>query len=286
MSRTSAIAIGQEGQDSESASRFGFGENWERFLTCLDEERIAEAESSLCTMLGVPDLRGKSFLDVGCGSGLFSLAAMRRGADRVHSFDYDPQSVACTLEMKRRYFAGAPNWTIQHGNVLDHGYVSSLGQFDVVYSWGVLHHTGDMWSSLSNVVALVAARGKLFIAIYNDQDIWSHFWKAVKARYNRGIVWRLMIISVFGSYFVARGLIKDILILHRNPFARYRQYKHVRGMAYWTDLLDWLGGYPFEVARPEAIFDFYRTNGFELVKLRTAGIGHGNNQFVFVKCAA
>ncbi len=48
-------------------------------------------------------LAGNSFLDVGSGSGLFSLAAMRLGADRVHSFDYDPQSVGCTKELKRRF---------------------------------------------------------------------------------------------------------------------------------------------------------------------------------------
>jgi 2-polyprenyl-6-hydroxyphenyl methylase/3-demethylubiquinone-9 3-methyltransferase len=211
---------------------------------------------------------------------------MRRGASRVYSFDCDPQSVECAQELKRRHFCFGHNWTIQHGNVLDENYLSSLGQFDVVYSWGVLHHTGNLWLGLRNVAPLAATNGKLFIAVYNDQDTQSRLWKAVKERYNRGVPWRVLIMPVFGSYFVGRGLIKDILISRKNPLARYRDYKHSRGMAYLTDLRDWLGGYPFEVARPEAIFDFYRTKGYELVKLRTAGIGHGNNEFVFVKCAA
>jgi 2-polyprenyl-3-methyl-5-hydroxy-6-metoxy-1,4-benzoquinol methylase len=266
--------------------RFGFGKNWQRFLRYVDEERIAEGEKSLCSMLDINDLSKKSFLDVGCGSGLFSLAAMRRGAVRVHSFDYDPRSVECAQELKRRYFSGAQNWTIQDGDALDPTYLSSLGQFDVVYSWGVLHHSGNMWRGLENLIPLVASGGKLFIGIYNDQGTQSRIWKSVKERYNRGIAWRLAIIPIFGSYFVGKGFVVDVLIHRKNPLNRYRQYKHTRGMAYLTDVLDWLGGYPFEVARPEAIFDFYRRKGFELAKLRTAGVGHGNNEFVFIKCAA
>jgi 2-polyprenyl-6-hydroxyphenyl methylase/3-demethylubiquinone-9 3-methyltransferase len=115
--------------------RFEFGKNWSRFLSVLDEERIAEAERSLKQMLGLADLTGKTFLDIGSGSGLFSLAARRRGA-QVRSFDYDPQSVACTAELRRRNFAGDDSWNVEEGSVLDKEYIASLGRFDIVYSWG------------------------------------------------------------------------------------------------------------------------------------------------------
>src|SRR5262245_36031785 len=118
---------------SEPEIRFAFGKNWQRFLGLLDDQRISAAEKSLRGMLEVEDLNGRSFLDVGCGSGLFSLVAIRLGARRVHSFDYDPQSVACAQELKRRYSRDSANWTIQEGNVLDRDYLSRLGQFDVVY---------------------------------------------------------------------------------------------------------------------------------------------------------
>src|ERR1700704_486469 len=104
--------------------RFEFGKNWSRFLTLLDDSRIARAEESLKMMLQVEDLEGKSFLDIGSGSGLFSLAARRLGA-RVHSFDYDPHSVACTRELRSRYFPDDPQWTVEQGSALDEEYLKT-----------------------------------------------------------------------------------------------------------------------------------------------------------------
>ena len=166
--------------------RFGFGRNWQRFLRVLDEERIREAEKSLCEMLRVSNLSGRSFLDVGCGSGIFSLAAMRLGASRVHSFDYDPESVACAHELKSRFFRSVARWTIERGDALDKNYVASLGTYDVVYSWGVLHHTGNLWQAMDNVLPRVADAGKLFLAIYNDAGKKSRRWCRLKKLYNSG----------------------------------------------------------------------------------------------------
>lgn len=262
--------------------RFPFGRNWASFLEVLDERRISEAERSLSEKLGRNRIAGATFLDAGSGSGLFSLAAARLGARRVHSFDFDPDSVGCTQELRRRYFPAAEYWTIDQASVLDRAYLDRLGQWDIVYSWGVLHHTGDMWTALDLVAGLVAPSGRLFIAIYNDQGSRSRAWTAVKRVYNRSRAGKGAILAALVPYNVARGLAVD-LIRRKNPLTRYREYQRVRGMSMMHDWKDWFGGYPFEVAKPEAIFDFFRTRGFILTGLSTSGGGHGCNEFVFAR---
>lgn len=263
--------------------RFEFGANWARFLSVLDEERIAQAKVSLEQMLGLEPqgLAGKKFLDVGSGSGLFSLTARMLGA-KVHSFDYDPKSVACTKELRRRYFPDDADWVVEEGSVLNEAYLKKLGQFDVVYSWGVLHHTGQMWQALANVAPLVNKGGKLFIAIYNDQGGTSRPWTVVKKIYCSGWGGRFMMKLSFYPYFALGRAVADVLN-RRNPFTSYGEYKKSRGMSVIHDWVDWLGGYPFEVAKPEQIFRFYRDRGYRLSEMTTCAGGLGCNQFIFLK---
>jgi 2-polyprenyl-6-hydroxyphenyl methylase/3-demethylubiquinone-9 3-methyltransferase len=273
----------QHSAEVAAGERFQFGENWAVFLRSLSEGQIQRAQDSLEDMLGVQSLEGKSFVDIGCGSGLFSLAARRLKA-KVYSIDYDPQSVNCTCELRRKYAPDEAGWVVEEGSVLDASYLRKLGTFDVVYSWGVLHHTGQMWTALENVTPLVVPGGALFIAIYNDQGTPSLRWKKVKQLYNR-LPRGLRFLVVAPSFWVLNyhHLIKDAVRLR--PFHTVRTYGERRGMSMWRDVVDWVGGYPFEVAKPEQIFDFCRDRGFELTRLATCRGTSGCNQFVFQRKA-
>ena len=279
--------LGQEHlREVRKGQRFRFGRNWRRFLKQLDEQRVARAEESLCEFLEIENLKSKTFLDIGSGSGLFSLAARRLGA-RVHSFDYDPDSVVCTSYLKQRYFPDDNDWTIEQGSALDADYLASLGKYDVAYAWGVLHHTGDMWRALELVKLPVRPGGRLFVAIYNDCGAISLEWLERKKRYCSlpgflhlpyairvwtPIEWRYFL------YYLRTGQATKY-------FDMWRDYMVTsRGMSRWHDMIDWLGGYPYEFAKAEDLVAFFEKDGFRLSKL-VPNDGYGCHQLVFAKDA-
>ncbi|MBF0118232.1 MAG: class I SAM-dependent methyltransferase [Desulfobacterales bacterium] len=261
--------------------RFKFGKNWKNFNRVVNDERILEAKNSLCDFLGIQDLNRKSFLDIGSGSGLFSLTARNLGAS-VHSFDYDIESVNCTEALKNRYFPDTTLWKIEQGSILDPNYLKTLGQFDICYAWGVLHHTGSLWQAIYNTHLLVKKEGLLFIGIYNDQGFISKIWKFIKKAYCHNKISRMILICLFFSIFFMTGLIVDICKL-QNPIIRYKAHKKYRGMSLIHDWYDWLGGYPYEPADPKEIISFFEKLNYKLLNFKATEHGFGNNQFLFQK---
>ncbi len=274
-------------QDMASGARYEFGENWARFLKVLDDSRIAEAEASLKDMLAVQHLRDQRFLDIGCGSGLFSLAARRLGAT-VYSFDFDPQSVACARELKRRRVPDDARWRIESGSVLDAAYMKDLGDFDVVYSWGVLHHTGAMWLALEHAIERVAAGGRLFIAIYADQGWKSRAWWFVKLLYNRmPRIFRPLYVMMASVLTRLLMIIKYTIKLRpMTAFAPLSGDRRKRGMSAKRDAVDWIGGFPYEFASLETLSSYLEARGFSIVKVSRAR-SHGCNELVAerIRCA-
>jgi 2-polyprenyl-3-methyl-5-hydroxy-6-metoxy-1,4-benzoquinol methylase len=268
----------------EHKQTFSFGRNWQTFLEGFDDERVKIAEESLTDFLGMPDLRGHNFLDIGCGSGLFSYAAFNLGAKRILSFDLDPFSVECCKYLRARVNNPA-HWEACEGSVLDRGFLSRLGTFDIVYSWGVLHHTGHMWDAIEQAAALVNPGGYYYIAIYNKilarngTTSWIHpFWLKVKTIYNTypalgTYILEPLAMAAYLAIVVARG---------ENPIAHIRNYKSHRGMSWRTDATDWLGGYPYEFATVEEVFKFIKGKfpDFNLVNLKVTS-GRGLNWYLF-----
>jgi 2-polyprenyl-3-methyl-5-hydroxy-6-metoxy-1,4-benzoquinol methylase len=275
-------------EEVRRGERFGFGRNWRDFLTRLTVRQIRLAETSLKDSLGVQRLDGQTFLDIGSGSGLFSLAARRLGAS-VTSFDYDPDSVRCTTSLRDRYYPRDPNWQVEQGSVLDPIFLERLGTYDCVYSWGVLHHTGEMWRALQLIMPTVKVGGKLFIALYNDQGEATDRWATIKRRYNAlprlfAMTYALGIIARHEARELRRQVRQGTPGDWLRTWTEYDQLS-TRGMSRWHDWIDWIGGYPYERVRIEPVVDFFSRDGFELSHLVDRSTGYGCNEFVFNRIA-
>ena len=262
-------------------NRFRFGENWSRFLSVLNDDRIAASQHCLLEMTGQSDISGFKFLDAGCGSGLSSLAARRAGAS-VHSFDFDPASVACAVELRARYCPNDAEWTISEGSVLDRSMLTRLGKFDVVYSWGVLHHTGSMWLGIENLISAVKPGGLLFIAIYNDQGWKSRVWWLVKWLYNKmPKILRPFYTFGLGGCVAMANIVKHTVRLSPMTALRgLKDYQKSRGMSWSHDLTDWYGGFPFEFSSFDNLQLYFEARGFRLQKGKRAG-SLGCHELVF-----
>jgi len=258
---------------------FSFGRNWADFLKKISPNKLEIAKQSVQDFFGSQDFSGKTVIDIGSGSGIFSYSMYEMNADKITSIDVDPFSVECTEHMRKK--AKEPiNWGVIHGSILDQTLIKELGSFDVVYSWGVLHHTGDMWSAIHNAASLVAPQGQFYIAIYNHVTgiLGSKFWLKIKKIYNR---FPLIGKYIMEPYYMVSFCVTSMLKF-RNPFRIIREYHNKRGMNWRRDITDWFGGYPYEYANIEEVFSYMKENfpDFQLENVKSTN-GLGNNWFLY-----
>jgi len=253
---------------------FDFGKNWEDFsLNALDQSSLKEAEESLESLLGREGLRGKSFLDIGSGTGIFSIAAAKMDASKIVGFDINQKCIEIAVKNSEVFALGSVTPEFRRISILESDSIAALGKYDVVYAWGSLHHTGAMFKAIENASGCVANGGTFVLAIYN-KHVTSPIWKKIKRFYNQspGVVRRLMVYLFILVIFTAK-----LLFTRRNPF------KQRRGMNFYYDVIDWIGGYPYEYASADEIVKFLNCLNFKNVKVTTPDVPTGCNEFVFVK---
>ncbi len=265
----------------ELATHFEFGRNWSEFSGLIDDARVRQAVEGLERLAGPGTIAGKTFLDIGCGSGIHSLAALQLGASRVLAVDLDPQSAATARQVLSR-FAPHTLWEVREQSVfaLD---PAQTGVFDVVYAWGSLHHTGALHEAWRIAAQLVAPGGILIAAVYRKTRLCG-LWKLEKWLYRRAPAWlqgcaRALFVAAMRLAFLVTG----------RSFRAYRDNygKSFRGMDYYRDVHDWLGGYPYESISPAEADEFRQSLGFIPVRsfveprIRVGLFGSGNDEYVW-----
>jgi SAM-dependent methyltransferase len=252
--------------------KFKFGKNWQSYAqNVLDAERIARANASFHELFVEIDLKQKKFLDIGFGQGLTLFLAAKAGAI-AEGFDADPDCLSA-LRMTAKHFPDQSLPSVHVGSILDQKILELYGRlsFDIVHSWGVLHHTGNMRKAIENAAELVKGQGYLVLAIYNTH--WSSpLWWHIKWLYNKApdVMKRFMINCGYPVIYLAKWLITN-----KNPLSKER------GMEFYHDVIDWIGGYPYEYATPEEIKTMVQALGFDSVKFIPATVPTGCNEFVF-----
>ena len=261
--------------------RYDFGRNWNDFSQNISEEQIEYAENAIKNL--IPVIKGKTVIDIGCGSGLHALAFLRLGAKSITCIDYDENSIKTTSILLKRFYKNKKKYVVKQMDILSSDYLKNLSpnKFDIVYSWGVLHHTGQMFKAIDNTCNLVSENGHLAIALYIKTKF-CRFWSFEKRLYSSLNYLRLFIKIPFFVLLLTAYVFKK----RHMPWTVLKNYKIERGMSFYYDIDDWLGGYPYESVSHKEIISFLSKKNFLCFKHfnthnRFGLFGSGCGQWIF-----
>ena len=259
-------------------NRFSFGANWTSFNFISGPQQLEYSKLHLENLIGTKSIANVKIIDIGSGSGLHAQSFLELGAKFVKCIDIDRESVQTTIDRLNAY--SADTWSVEIADILDIEVVERE-KYDVVFSWGVLHHTGNLFLALQNASNFCKPGGLLVLAIYRKTWL-CNFWKLEKRLYNNcPLFFRRIIDLAFASLILIAKW-----ILGTSPRTHIQEYSKRRGMDFMTDIRDWLGGFPYESANPKQIENILADKGFFLlhsnIRKRQIGFfGSGCNEYVF-----
>jgi 2-polyprenyl-6-hydroxyphenyl methylase/3-demethylubiquinone-9 3-methyltransferase len=267
---------------NKSSRHYSFGKNWLEYSQSINSIHVDHVTSDLSRLLNLKDLTQKSVLDIGCGSGVHDVGFYQLGCRNLTAIDYDQDCITATNQTLEKFCPGS-GYKILQGDILS-SKTQSLGKFDIVYSWGVLHHTGNLLEAICKASTLVAREGHLAIALYR-KTLMCGFWKAEKRLYSRlPRIFQRFLELIYISFFSIA-----LLFTQKTSITNYiESYSSKRGMNFFADVKDWLGGYPYESISPHELRKLMSSLGFRQVyslegNSRIGIFGSGCDEFLFQK---
>jgi 2-polyprenyl-6-hydroxyphenyl methylase/3-demethylubiquinone-9 3-methyltransferase len=275
----------QKDERFDVETHFDFGQNWADFAEHINDRKVALADEGFYKLIPQDYLKGKTILDIGCGSGLHALSALRGGAAYVTGIDIDPVAVKTAKKVIEKIWSGKNYSYVAHNILSPKAHPDLQDSYDIVYSWGVLHHTGDLWAAVEKAASMVKPGGVFVLALYKKSPM-CNAWKVEKKFYTGLPSWAR---TVF-DYFYAGAYLLGKLAQGENPLEYIKGYEQERGMRFMNDVRDWLGGYPYESASPADVREKVEAFGFQTEVVYNAApprlrglFGCGCAEYVFTR---
>lgn len=270
-------------------AHFAFGGNTTSYAEMVTDVEIVGAKKALSLLLGGTRLHGQRLLDIGCGSGLHCLAALRFGAKEQRAVAYVPDRAATTQALLERYAPAGTVFRVPQVSVFSLD-PSKLANFDTVHPWGVFDHTGDMGRAICCAESMCAPERRFAFAIY--RCIWMDwFWRIENRWYAK-----VTSLAQARAQGIHVGPFRLGLLVTGRSFRMYLANCHSnRGMYFQHDLHDWMGGWPYESVQPSEVDSLMGSLGFVAERAvtrkgkllgRYPGLfGSGCDEYVYMRAA-
>ncbi len=212
------------------------------------------------------EVKGKTVLDAGCGTGVFSIIFARNGAAKVTGIDISPGSLGTARGLKEKF--GLANAEFQQQDMLHLSFRDA--SFDIVWAWGTVHHTTDPLGAITELIRVLKPGGSLFLAIYKQTSVtWIH--EIIRKTMIRTPRWSWNVLAKAGAF-----MLTPVVFLFK------RRQKSRKGEKLSELILDWYFVPIRHYYTPEEIRVFLERKKFRIEKyLAHSGRFNSSSNFIY-----